>query len=693
MADRKAVLTAVLVDAVSGPAKHIKAEISGIGQEVGKVSSVLQGIGQGIGQAFASGLSSIVSGISSILPNLLDQGHQYLALLQQVQLETGMTAEQTSGLVGTMRAMGVPTDDIATLLSRLAQNLATNEGRFAALGIATRSSSGDLLSAYDVIENTRKAISEHGAGLLSTAAAQELFGRSGYKLIEFFQATDAEVKAASETVKRWGGIVNDATIKNADHLGDTVASFRQGVTDIGVNIAAAVDPYLSAFVDSFAKFVQSHLNEIVNFAVGVVNIVTGFVSGLFGITSATDALAGSTDKAGNSADKTREAYKKWLAEQFNSQKAADGFAASINGQIKAIDAHVHALEVASEQRRAIRQRDQLSESLAAAQSQLADLRGDAPFTEGLSNAEQQLAIQKHAQDVIDAEKDVADKRKALGDFAADQKDRAERELLTRQKDRLQELLTAHKASDAAIKNSGLKMFDDVGKGGSNLFANLGLNSKQFAATASASFQTGVDAARGFVDILLGTEHIATDRGEGSFRTGGVVGALSSAGGALDTLGAFAAAIPGAFQGVFDAFTTLGDVLNNFNTALGSIAFTIHDYVDNLMPFHFGPWKIGPFGINGAANGAFVPAQPGGVVMRLGEGGQDEFVLNRSQVNGLSSRAGGGHTYNVHFDMLTAPNQDQIHRVVRLLFSEIDEQMAIKADNVPVGIRGFRGAQG
>lgn len=688
MGDRRATLTAVLIDAVSGPAKTIRAEISGIGSEVGKVSSILQGVGQGIGQALASGFSDVIRSVTSALPNLLDQGHSYLDLLQQIELETGMTAEQTSSLVGTMRALGVPTDDITTLLARLATNLATNEGKFRALGIATRDSKGELLGAYAVIENTRTAIAEHGAGLLSTAAAQELFGRSGHKLIEFFTATPAEVAKAADSVRRWGGIVDDATVKNADRLGDTIESFKQGITDIGVNIAAAVDPYLRAFVDSFASFVQAHLNEIVNFAVGVVNAVTGFVSGLFGITSATDVLTTTTDAAKASAGGASDAYKKWAADQFKSAQQSDGFVASLNAQIKAIDAHAHALEVASERRRASRQREQLADSLAAAQAQLRDLRGNAPFTEGLSNAESQLAIQKHAQDVIDAEKDVADKRAAIGDFEADQKDRAERELLNRQKTRLQDLLTVTKANNKAILDSGLQQAAGLEQGVGGAIEKIGLKTQEFAITAKASFQAGVDAARGFLDVLLGTEHVL-GAGQGTYRTGGVIGALGTLGGAVAGLGVVVGRVA-AFIG--DIVRDIGRILPTPDKLPGDQGFDLgkflfgNAYTDKNGNFNLGGFLFG-MGSTGLASGGIVPATPGGRMIRVAEGGESEAIIPLSQL-GRRGAGPAGNTYHLHFDMLTVPTKDQIRSVARALFDDIDELMGVKADNVPVGMPYF-----
>lgn len=674
MGDRKATLTAVLVDAVSGTSKKIQAEINGIGSAVSKVNSVLTGIGQGIGQALYDGITRAVETVATAIPKLLDQGHAYLDQLRQIELETGMTAEQTSTLVGALRAMAVPTDDITTLMARLGSNLAQNEGQFRALGIATRDSKGNLLDAYTIFQNIRRAVQEHGASLLSTAAAQEVFGRSGYQLIAALQASDAEWQAATEDVRRWGGVVSQAAIDGADRLKKTLSSLGQGITDIGVNIAAAVDPYLRAFVDSFAKFVQAHLQQIVDFAVAVVNTITGFISGLFGITDTLDVSAGavesSTTKAGAATDNFGKVLKGAAA-------GSDAFTTSINAQIKAIDAHIAAVEQAAQRRKAVQERQKLADSLAAAQAQLADLQGNAPFLGGLSAAEQALAVQKHAQDVIDAEKNVQDQRQAIGDFEADQKDRAETELLNREKQRLQDSLAAHKLANAQILQSGLQLGAGLDNSLGQSFTNLGLDAKAWGATAAASFKTGVDAAKSFLDVLLGTEefHQTGAGGTGyTIRVGGVVGAIGAVGSAIGNLGT-----------QFQHLSTGIDVLSTAASIFMGMTSRMFGILQDFLHFDFAGAQQ-----DAAALRAFILSQTQGFVdrnrasggwvglngpeiVRTGEEGP-EYVIANHDLGKL-----GGPVINVHFDFLTAPTDVQLRDVTQ----KISRLMALEFSQSPV----------
>src|SRR4051812_3766121 len=175
MSDRKATLTAILVDGVSGPGKQIQATVTGIGDSVSKMNAIMTGIGVGIGEEIFHKLTDAVGELVRALPELIDQGSNYLEQLHQIQLETGLTAEQASVLVGVTKSLGISTDNLEPLFAKLGKALSTNEGNFRALGVATRDSNNNMLGAFQIIQNLREQVSKHGEALLSSAAAQALF--------------------------------------------------------------------------------------------------------------------------------------------------------------------------------------------------------------------------------------------------------------------------------------------------------------------------------------------------------------------------------------------------------------------------------------------------------------------------------------------------------------------------------------
>jgi hypothetical protein len=675
MSDRKATLTALLVDSVSGPGRQIQATVTGIGAEAGKMNAVLQGVGQGIGQEIFLKLSDAIGTVTRAIPALIDEGNAYLEQLHLLQLETGMTAEQASTLVGVMKNLGVPTDALDVLMSRLGKNLATNEKHFRALGVATQDANGNNLDAYTIIGNLRNAVAAHGESLLSTAAAVTLFGKSAYDLLPYLQATDAQIKDATDNVNRWGGVFNQAAINASAGLGRTLDSLRQGITDIGAQIAAAVDPYLRTFVDAFAKFVQSHLQEIVNFAVSVVNVVTGFVSGILGITDAlgvtSSVAAASLDKTAAAAATAAKGYDAYIKTLQAGAGGTDAFSKAIDAHIKAIGAETQAIQIAQQQRQAVQERARLQDSLSAAQAQLSDLRGNAPFTGGLSSAEAVLAVQKHAQDILDAEKNVKDQRVALGNFEADQKDKAETELLAREKVRLTDSLASHKAADKAILDSALRTNDVIGAGTSAMFKGLALDTAQFGKSAESSFQVGIAAANSFLDVLLGAQQRATDRSEGLFRTGGVVGALQEVGDALYQLGSIAVSIAGQLARVTHDLTS--PIPNTSQPGQPGVSmFDIWAAEFQLFLKGFVPHRAGGGPV--MAGGAYT----------VGENGPETLLMGGNNGTIVPNGGGGGVTVIVNADFISQPSDEQ----VRSLTDKISRAIAQNLSHAPVTSKPF-----
>ena len=589
---------------------------------------IKEGFGAGIGFAVFNEIDKGFHDLLGLYPQIIGMGSGYLEQLHMIQLETGMTAEQTSVLVGAAKNLGINVDNLEPLFAKLGKNLGTNEGKFRDLGVATRDANGNMLGAYQIIDNLRHQVSKHGEALLSTAAAQELFGRGGYQLLALLQQSDPQWKESIANVERWGGVMSQQAVAGAHRFGVEMASLQTGILDTATNIFAALSPYLSAFVDAFAKFVQSHLQEIINFAVQVASTVMGILGGLFGFsvdfTKATSEVAGGTYKAAAATDTFGKS-----ANTAQSNLAA--FTKGIQEQIKAIDAHIAALTAAAQKRKAIEEEEKLRKSLSDARSQLKDLQGNTPFLGGLSAAEQVLAMQKHAQDIADAKKAVGAAQESLGNFQLDQRDQAERALLERQKARLSDELAAHKAANAAILNSGLQMTKGLDTGASNVFKNLGIDTAKFALSAQASFKAGADAGRAFMDVLLGAQGTTTDQWGHmvSGRSGGVVGALAGLG--------------VSFSGLKDVLGFVGDAahwaeggLNAVQKALSSLGKTsVEDALNRARA------DAGLPPIPHAAGGSF----SAGDVSLVGENGPEIRVESGSGYyipnNQLSGGGGGG----------------------------------------------------
>ena len=507
-------------------AQQTSTHIDALGNKLTSLGQrVKEGLGIAVGQAIFGELERGFSDLLGLFPKIIATGSTYLDQLRMIKAETGMTAEQTSVLVSVARNYGVTSDTLEPIFARMGKNLQTNRKLWDDLGVATKDAAGVDLGAYQIFENLRQQVVLHGEALTTTGAAQALLGKGGYRIIEMLQASDPEWKAQIDNIERWGGVMSGQAIEGAKQFSIAMNSLGQGITDIATNIFAALSPYLTAFVDAFSKFVQAHLQQIINFAVQVGATVMGVIGGLLGFSVDFSKV---TAGVGAGLDSTTPKLSAWEKAQNDAKAAAAAFTDGIKDQIAAIDAHLKAITESARQRKAIEQEEALRKSLANARSQLADLQGNNPFLGGLSAAEQVLAMQKHAQDIANAKKTVDAAQESLGNFQLDQKDQAERQLLERQKSRLNDLLTAHKEANAGIGAGANNLGGLIDKRFSDTFKNIGVNVQAFQKTAADAFRGGSEAAKGFLDILLGAQQY-TQYGSVPFRTGGLIGALQSLG--------------------------------------------------------------------------------------------------------------------------------------------------------------------
>jgi hypothetical protein len=430
--------------------------------------SVLVGVAQGIGQGLWFTFRDILRDIEGIIPNLISTGQTWIQTIRDLQLETGMTAEEASTLVAVMQHLGMTTESMNVLFARLGRNIVDSEASFTALGVATRDAEGNFLSTYQILTNLRHVISENGASILSTAAAQDLFGRSGYKMLEVLQLSDSEFAALAESARNAGLVLSQETVDAAERMQRTWGGLWEQINGAAVAAFAALEPTLAAFVASFTAWLNANMEAILNFVVSVANFVMGVMGGLLGIDwGAQDAAAGLVGLG--------EASQVAAGGQQQLAKAAGGAAGgesavtkAIREQIKAIDEQIKAIGLRRQARQASEEEADLTKAIADAERELADLQNSALNTYGLSGVEKVKAEQKRQADILAAQQKITDAQKKYAEYQADLADQQQIDQLTALKKSLEEQIKLHTAAAGTI-TAGYKAMNDKVK---TLFSDL-----------------------------------------------------------------------------------------------------------------------------------------------------------------------------------------------------------------------------
>jgi hypothetical protein len=164
------------------------------GNDVGKFSQNATKVGAGM-VAVGTGLLATAISAASTTTNL---GKEVLKL----QRYTGMNAESASKLAYAAKISGVDVDSLAVGIGKLSKTMANTPDKLGKIGVEAKTSDGHLRKMTDVLGDVADRFKAMGPGTEATAAALDLFGRSGTNLLPFlFKGKDGIAELSVEAEK------------------------------------------------------------------------------------------------------------------------------------------------------------------------------------------------------------------------------------------------------------------------------------------------------------------------------------------------------------------------------------------------------------------------------------------------------------------------------------------------------------
>lgn len=428
------------LSALGRTASNISAQVQTLS---GRLRGFLTGLAQGLGQAVFFSIERQLARIVNILPDLIGKGEEWGDTLDRIQDATGMTADEAFRLAAAAKFVGVSTDSLGTSLARFARNAIDNVDAFHRFGVEIAFTNEGYVDVGKTLDNVRRVMSDAGQSAEVTAGLMALLGRAGFEAADLLTLTDQQLRLITEDARRSGLAMTQAQIDMQQELGRTRNHLDSALTGLGTQIMLGVAPALTGLIEGIARTIQDNLDAIVQFAVKVVNFIAGLISGLFGVNIATISLAGSVGKL---APATRNLGGAMGELGERAKKGADGEDAltrSLNKQIDAIDRQLDAMDKRERKHDAERERQQLVGDIETMRQQLEDLKTQGVFTAGMSEAEAELARQKHASDIIDAQQAVNDAQDRLREHDRDEANRLRRDELEAERKHLSDRLAAH----------------------------------------------------------------------------------------------------------------------------------------------------------------------------------------------------------------------------------------------------------
>jgi hypothetical protein len=394
--------------AIEPVARRADAALDRVGRGIGKIQSLLMGVGMGIGFGLFNSLFYGARRLAGSLPGLIRRGSEWARTVSELAVASGLAAEKASLLAVAADYLDISQDQVAKGMEELR-----------ARGMSAQ-------QAFDTVTSAM--------GL-----------------------TRAELRLLEQDAVRSGRILDQSAV-NAASRWEAAQRRMQGTIDgLGSRILSGASPALESLINGIANTIQANLDNIVRFAVQAVNFVAGLIGGFLGLNF---SLATFTQQV-SATEAERNSLTDWLGDLGGSKakKAKSGIDATTSAlekQIRAIDRQIEALDRQERKRDAVRERQDLITEIEEARRQLEDLRTKGVFTAGMSHAEAELARQKHAADIIDGEKNVAKAKDKLAEHDRRQATEARRNELQDQRRHLQDMLAAHRKHLQQVR-------DDMGK--------------------------------------------------------------------------------------------------------------------------------------------------------------------------------------------------------------------------------------
>jgi hypothetical protein len=235
---------------------------SDMDQAKGVVNNAMSGIQSAAGLATKAlgllGVGLSAGQFTSFVKDTIDAQDAMLELSQRVgvSVETLAGLEHAAGMSGTSLGTlekGLKTASVNAFDAANGSKAAAE--KFTSLGIAVTDASGKLKSSDQIMLEVSDRFAQMEDGVLKTAAANDIFGKSGGELIPLLNEGSA---ALGEMIAQ-GQQFNPVTLesaKAADQFNDNLAVLTGNASALGVEFANSLLPSLSAFSDEVVSFVE-----------------------------------------------------------------------------------------------------------------------------------------------------------------------------------------------------------------------------------------------------------------------------------------------------------------------------------------------------------------------------------------------------------------------------------------------------
>jgi hypothetical protein len=209
-----------------------------------------------IGAAIGASIGVGAMALGSLVKGAIEAADATSKLAQSV----GASTAEISQLGYAADLAGSSQEELGVALGKLARHAADAAGggraandMFAAMGVTIRNADGSIKGTTDLLGDVADKFASYKDGAEKTALAQELFGKSGAKLIPFLNNGRDGLAALAAEADALGITLTDSAGKAAEQFNDNLTRLSKAKDGLGRQIAQALLPTLETLTNQIFR--------------------------------------------------------------------------------------------------------------------------------------------------------------------------------------------------------------------------------------------------------------------------------------------------------------------------------------------------------------------------------------------------------------------------------------------------------
>lgn len=229
-----------------------------------KIGAVASSVSEGANKVASAtrGISTAAAGAIAGIAGLAYSAAAGADDLNTLSKQTGISTDMLQKAKYAADLIDVSYETFTGSINKMVGKLRTNEEGFAALGIATRNASGEMLSTEQIFFNAAEALSKIENETERDIAAQELFGKSAAELAGILDDGGAALQRLGNDAEKMGIILDGETLQSLNEVNDEIDTLKaKAKGEIGKAAAQALTA-LTPVLDDIAAAITRVLEKI-----------------------------------------------------------------------------------------------------------------------------------------------------------------------------------------------------------------------------------------------------------------------------------------------------------------------------------------------------------------------------------------------------------------------------------------------